>query len=417
MLGVKAEKVSLQLESGKISQIPLSRLSVEDQAFIKENSWPLPPAWKGWPSDLQVTLAKIRIKDVGKLESWYTYHSEHFEVAAEAELGNTCVKEICRLLEGVYLLMEKSPWGILATPKNERFRIELYQTLDSYTQNGGPANSAGVYLTDRAVFMVPFKSLGIYESSAGWRQNRDGSSKTIVHELTHMLMADAVSYLPPWLIESAAEYMELIPLRTSVFRPGSLERELVKHNQFMIDRIRGGRPASLEQVFSLNLYEWQSGGVSRPSSTPTPEGENKNIQIGGISPTNSITGFYHSGLLLSYYFIHLDGEGDASRLQRFIAASQKNHKVIEQFEKDYQDYQQNWKDFAAKSEVEEISPGQYRFPENLNPPKAPVYPFGNFADEEVRFAELDVLLEGRTTNEVLAEAQKALQGLKLKVTP
>ena len=67
--------------------------------------------------------------------------------------------------------------------------------------------------------------------------------------------------------------------------------------------------------------------------------------------------------------------------------------------------------------MEEISPGQYRFPENLNPPKAPVYPFGNFADEEVRFAELDVLLEGRATNEVLAEAQKALQGLKLKVTP
>lgn len=70
-----------------------------------------------------------------------------------------------------------------------------------------------------------------------------------------MLMADAVAYLPPWLIEGAAEYMELIPLRTSVFRPSSLKRELVKHNDFMVNQIRGGHPAPLRQVFDLNLYE------------------------------------------------------------------------------------------------------------------------------------------------------------------
>lgn len=167
MLGVEDEKVALQLESGKVSQVPVSRLSPKAQAFIREHGWPLPSAWKGWPDDLQVTLSQIRVEDMGQREDWFTYHSNHFEVAAEAELGNTCVKEICRLLEGVYLLMEKSPWGILTTPKNNRFRIELYQTQASYTQNGGPPNSAGVYLTSRVVFMVPFHSLGIEKSSAG----------------------------------------------------------------------------------------------------------------------------------------------------------------------------------------------------------------------------------------------------------
>ena len=419
LLGVRGEKAALQLESGKVSQVPFSRLSADDQSFLGEESWPLPKPWKGWPEDLQVTLSSIDVKDLGQRDRWFTYQSDHFEVAAEAELGSTCVKEICRLLEGVYLLMDSSPWGVLAKPKNKHFRIELYETKSSYTKNGGPPNSAGVYLTDRAVFMVPFSSLGIEKGSSGWRQSRDGSSKTIVHELTHMLMADAVSYLPPWLVEGAAEYMELIPLRTSVFRPGSLERELRKHNEFMINRIVGGEPASLAKVFDLNLYEWQSGGKKRPLPEPTPTrgGIVTPTRTMGLGPrTNPVTGFYHSGLLLTYYFIHLDGEGDAARLQRFIAASQKNAKSMQQFEKDYQDYRQGWKDFAALPEVEEVSPGQYRFPENLTPPTAPNYPFGDPLDEDIRFVELDVLLEGRSVKEVLDEAYAALADLKVSAS-
>ena len=415
LLGVKEGKAALKLESGNVSHVPFSRLSADDQTFLKEEGWPLPKAWRGWPDDLQVTLSSIRIKDLGQREKWFTYQSDHFEVAAEAELGSTCVREICRLLEGVYLLMETSPWGVLATPKDEHFRIELYQTKGSYLKNGGPPNSAGVYLTERAVFMVPFSSLGIEESSAGWRQGKNGSSKTIVHELTHMLMADAVSYLPPWLVEGAAEYMELIPLRTSVFRPGSLEKEIRNHNEYMIERIVGGKPAPLAKVFDLNLYEWQSGGRKRPQPEPTStRGGMVPTRTMGLGPSsNPVTGFYHSGLLLTYFFIHLDGKGDAAGLQRFIAASQKNSKHLEQFDKDYIAYRQAWKDFAAKPEVEEVAPGSYRFPENLTPPTSPVYPFGNPEDEDIRFVELDVLLEGRTIEEVLDKAHAELEALEI----
>ena len=416
LLGMTAGQAALQLETGKVVQIQPTRLSTEDQAFLKTHSWPLPPKWKGWPTDLQVTLASIKIEDEGQKEKWFTYHSDHFEIAAEAQLGSTCVRQICRLLEGVYLLMEKSPWGILAEPKNERFRIELYQTEENYVKNGGPADSLGVYLTDRAVFMVPFESLGITKGSSGWRQERDASSKTIVHELTHMLMADALSFLPPWLIEGVAEYMELIPLRTSVFRPNSLQSELRDHNTFMSSRVRGGHAASLKDVFGYNLYEWQSGGLSRdavPSS---------NRRRSSVKP---VTGFYHTGLLLTYYYIHLDGDGDAARLQRFIAASKASEKQLEAFQvqldkykKEREDYDKAWDALEAHPDAIEVSPGEFKFPPSLKAPKAPVlpdYPFGDPDEEHIRFAKLDVLLEGQTTENALNTAYQALNALKLKL--
>lgn len=408
LLGIKGSKAVLKLDNGQSAEVPLNRLAKTDQDYIKTHGWTLPKAWRGWPNNLQVTLAEIRIDELGKKESWFTYHSEHFEVAAEAELGPACVKEICRLLEGVYLLMDKSPWGVLAAPKGGKFRIELYQTRNSYIKNGGPTDSAGVYLTERAVFMVPFESLGIEESSAGWRQGREGSSKTLVHELTHMLMADALPYLPPWLVEGAAEYMELIPMRTSTFRPDSLDKELKKHNDFMIEKIIGGSPGPLSQVFDLNLNEWQSGGRSR---TP-PESSGRDRMVG----SHSVTGFYHAGLLLTYYFIHLDGEGDAARLQRFIAAAIANEKLLLQYDKDYEAYEKAWEDFADRPEVIEVSEGQYRFPENLTPPEEPPYPFGDYLEEEVRFAELDVLLEGRDKETLLKKIVTDMRQRELKLS-
>lgn len=131
----------------------------------------------------------------------------------------------------------------------------------------------------------------------------------------------------------------------------------------------------------------------------------------------------------------MEGDGDASRLQRFIAASQANEVALHNFEKQIKayniqvntynellkKYQQEWDTFGESPDVKEVSPGQYQYPESPTPPtdpkppgEPPVYPFGSFEDEDVRFAALDALLEGRKADSVLAEALEALISLKLK---
>ena len=410
MLGVDGETVQLILENGKKTAYPLAKLSADDQKFVRREGWPLPRPWPGWPEDLLVTLADTGIEEKGKVGDWFVYQSEHFEMTAEEELATPAITHVARALEGVYQLLATSPWGIQAKPEKGHFPIQLYSSRESYIKNGGPPNSSGVYKVREKVFLVPFESIGLRFTNTGWKSSDDFSTSTLVHELTHMLMADVIDVLPPWLVEGTAEYMGLMPMRTSMFRPRSIKKELQKHNRYMNDRVRGGKAAPLGPIFRVTLRDWQTGSL--PGATPSRA-------TGSTSPTGSslahISGYYHAGLLLTYYFIHLDGRGDAARLRRFFAAANHNQEILDQFWKEVADYQDEWATFAKRPDVVEVSPGRFNFPDELEPPQRPSPPFGDFSDEPQRFQEYEILLDGRTEEEVLSEAIKALQDLDLIV--
>ena len=406
MLGTEGDAVAIKLAAtGKSSKIPLSRLSEADREFVAKEGWPLPKPWKQWPTDIKINLDEISVESVAA-DGKFIYRTQHFEIVSAAELAPAVIKDIGRIFEGTYRLLDASPWGILARPKDNHFRAELYRTREAYIQAGAPTNSAGVYMTQRKVFMVPFESLGLKETPKGWQRTADYTTKTLIHELTHMLMDDALQTMPMWLIEGAAEYMELMPMRIGAFSPNGHFSALREHNK--------REPAfPLGKTFPMTQSAWQNGGEEpAPQPEPAPGPGRATRMTGGMGlagrSNENIPKLYHAGLLLTYYFIHLDGDGDAARLQRFIAASVKNADRIQAYEREGEAYNKAVAEFIKHPDVQDMGGGNYRFPATMKPPVPPEFPF-DCKPEELPFKELDILLEGRSRETLIHEAAVALE--------
>jgi hypothetical protein len=413
MLGTEGDSVAMRLSSsGKVSKIPLTRLSAADRDFVAKQGWPLPKPWIKWPSDIKIGIGDIQVQ--GEIvDGRSIYRTKHFEIISEAELGQLVIKDVARIFEGTYQLLAASPWGILARPEKDRFRAELYVSKGDYIKAGGPPNSAGVYLTERKVFMVPFESLGLKQTPKGYQRDENYTTKTLVHELTHMMMDDALQTMPMWLIEGTAEYMELIPMRIGTFSPNALPKALKDHNA-------EGKAYAIKEVFTMSHKAWQNGGKEPEPPPLPPPGVPERFRPTTLMPPRRVAPvdlppLYHAGLLLTYYFMHFDCDGDAARLQRFISASVKNVERIKTYEKAHQAYEAAFTEFVKHPDVQNMGDGTYRYPSTMTPPEAPAFPF-DCKPEELPFLELDILLEGRTVNEVIRQAETALDEKGLLIT-
>src|SRR5688500_8274681 len=65
MLGTEGDAVAIKLETtGKTAKVPLARLSATDREFISKKGWPLPKAWKKWPTDIRIDLNDIEVESI-----------------------------------------------------------------------------------------------------------------------------------------------------------------------------------------------------------------------------------------------------------------------------------------------------------------------------------------------------------------
>jgi hypothetical protein len=413
MFGIDDQAVTLLLKgTGKTVKVPFNRLSATDQAFIAETGWRLPKPWSKWPTDIKMGLGDVDVKLVSS-DGRYVYHSPHFEFVSEAELAQTPAKDIARMFETTYSLLKASPWGILAKPKGERFKAELYANRDSYIKAGGPPDSAGVYMIQKKVFMVPFETLGLKETSSGWQRSEDYSTKTLIHELTHMLMEDALVAMPIWLAEGAAEYMELMPMKIGTFSPGSHLAALREHHSQQ-------RNFDLLKTLTMSREVWDQGGIAGTNSiAERPRGFGPSMRTSGsiaLERQEAILSLYEAGLLLTYYFIHLDGNGDAARLQRFISACVKNSERFEDYLKKGERYNEEFEIFKKHPDVKLMADGRYQYPATMKPPSAPAWPYEGKPDA-FHIEDLELLLDGRTPDELIAEAKAALEKAQIRYAP
>lgn len=351
------------------------------------------------PSEVEVSL-------VSSEEGRHVYHTRHFEFVSGAVLGEAPLKDIARIFEATYHLMQASPWGVLATPREkERFRAEFYTSREKYVAAGGPKESAGVYLSERKVLMVPFQTLGLVPGTQGWQRSQDYSTETLVHELTHLLMDDALAAMPMWLAEGVAEYMEVMPVKSGGFTPSGHAAAVREHHK--------QRPAfDLAKTFVMSRDTWENQGRVKESG-----GGRRNANIparrGGHHGAHQL---YEAGLLLTYYFIHLDGNGDAARLQRFIAACVKNSERLDRYAIRANAYNAAFETFVKRPDVKPLGDDQYEYPVELTPPVPPEWPFEG-KEKDLAIQDLELLLDGRSVEEVMAEAKAALTKAGLAPVP
>jgi hypothetical protein len=446
--GVSAGQVKLMLAEGKQASVPLASLSAEDQAWIRiqpapaSNASRVPAEKRRMPDQVKEPLLYTTIRVVREEPGNCLYESGHFQFKTTAKLGVALMKDVCRAFESTYELVRLMPWGIQPKPEEGRtkFQAELYETRQQYLATGAPSWSAGVYSLKDKVFRIPFGELGISDQpGAGGAYYRKGeiNNDTITHEITHQMMHEYVPYMPAWLVEGLAEYTSNLPYRGGVFQlseDGSIfETKLAKPSRRRgLFAISQPKPSwvGVKKVWTLTtditrpnpMTSFLMPEESAPSSTSTAPRQLIEPNLADIAS------HYHSGHLLTYFFVR-DRDGlplkkyfdaihaEIPKWPPFWKALDQYTTALEKLRPAYDAYATEMKAFLLKPGVKQIGDGKISFPSNLTPPVSPPQapepplPPERTNPGAVCIKHLDILLDGRSVDQVEEETGQMFQKL------
>jgi len=141
---------------------------------------------------------------------------------------------------------------------------------------------------------VPLTNLGVEYTGTRFIVDQSKRSTTLTHEITHQVMMRWLATpMPTWLSEGIAEFVSSQSYDNGRFKLTSMNRAIA-------EEITGGGGGDLRMVRAEKLMNISSEDWARELASGTG-GEN-----------------YNSASALAYYFLRLDGEGDASNLVEFL---------------------------------------------------------------------------------------------------
>lgn len=338
LLDFDGESVKLKTERG-VFDLALSRLAEADQKFVKqwaqekeemakEESQSTGTSWASeignfdgltlgeWP---QFVTAELDLDDIVTVEGealaeikerrsesevddeLFVYRTPHFEFHAPDRLSASVIREFARIFEATYQFVDQMPIGLAPKPSSNGFyQTKLYMSRNDYYAAGGSPGSGGMMSWRRrgnemsSLIQVPLPNLGVEYTGTRFIVDHDKRSTTLTHEITHqVMMLWLMTPMPTWLSEGIAEVVSCQDYDNGRFKLNSMNRAIVE------DVTRGqGRDFSmldLNSLMNISDERWSSDLASGK---------------GGLN--------YRSSNVLAYYFLRLDGEGDASHLVEFL---------------------------------------------------------------------------------------------------
>lgn len=435
LLGFDSGQVMLQFADGKTIRLATTQLTAADRDFIARNvaevfdpitgkEVPMSGAVKheemsftagrSWPSSLTATKSMLFARDAGydPATRCQKHRTRRFEYLLHEGAGLT--EDILRVCEGTYELLRASPWGIQAQPQDDFFHVEVFRSMSDYHDAGGPEGSAGVYLLNQRVFKLPLQSLGL-NLPPGYRLTDPSRQMgTLIHEMTHMMMHDVLDLLPMWFTEGSAEYAGCIPYENGVFTPLKVGEGVIREFARGVKTAGGGKEmqpplAPLGDLLGFSMSQWHEyaifGAITRgagPAEFPT-----------GTPDPVRMASLYRSSLLLTYYFMNLEGDRKGTRLLQFLEAVRKEQPRWNAWREELFRYLTARDEFLKKPEVKKLPDGTFTYPTYLTPPKQPVPPRPEYSSGEVFKVHLPILLNGKTTEQVAQEAYQAVAAQKV----
>jgi hypothetical protein len=389
LLGVTGDSATFRMATGQQMQFPIAQLSPADQATAKAfkpaapaNNAPAPIGQRTWPGEIEVPAKSIEITVVEENaeQKRYVYQSEAFSFTAEDKLAPSVMKEIARTFEASRTLAKALPWGLdpKPGPKRDHFQAMFFESRDSYIAAGGPANSGGVYMSKDRIFRIPFPSLGLERRGKTWYKDENYTNDTVIHEITHQMMHEYLTFLPKWVIEGSAEYAELLPYRAGRFLCSSHERGFKEH--FEEQKRRGLNLAELGDLaahMKVTRDEWEAGSIGG--------------RLRGISNQGLL---YARSAVLVYYFCHLDGDGKGTRFLQFLDKISQARSA--------------WNTFFSNPKVKyNADTGEYRYPGDMKLPDAPM-------TDEYGLSLMPMLMADRSSAQLNEEINAALRKIGIR---
>ncbi len=322
LLKIENNCAVLKLPNGTETPFPLGKLSKVDQAFIEKfgldghdnepgadaedtgikeavvenfnDPWPDRVTFEGDP--------EIETMTEDAEEKKFVYESANYRYNCDVRLSKAVVKGFALMFEATHQFVRELPLTVNGGKKTKgKYQIFLFENEEDYIKAGGPPESAGVFIGGKNIVMVPLTSLGVQKVGSGYMLDRDKSSETLPHELTHQLTPD--QYYAPgsmgWLTEGLAEYVATTPYRSGSFNVKTNFKTIVESVTAYGKKGDGGRALG-EKINLGSLKDFMLQPYANFTSTAQMT--------------------YGCGLLISNYFFHMDREGDAARIKNFLKA-------------------------------------------------------------------------------------------------
>ena len=315
MLGLQGETVMLELKDGRKVPFPLAKLSAADAEFARnqktdtnaenapDSNEPAPNFDAPWPDRIKFGEdPEIKIIEEDAEKKRFIYESANYRYTCDVRLSKTVVKGFAVMFEATYLFCRTLPIGLDGGRRSDgKLQVRLFEEFDDYVKAGGPRESAGVFLGGKSHVLVPLTSLGVRPVGSGYMLDRDKSSKTLPHELTHQLTPE--TYFEPggmgWFTEGIAEYIAVTPYRSGAYSVRNNYKDIIDYTTGYGAKGNGGRALGTEiQLPALKTFMLQS--------------YESFLEQAGLN--------YGAGLLITYYFLQMDGDEDAKRIKAFLKA-------------------------------------------------------------------------------------------------
>lgn len=315
----EGQTVILKLKDGREVPYPLAKLSTDDGKYVEQTRTQTPteapvkepddtsktPNFDTpWPERVKFSEdPEINTVEEDADKKRFIYESANYRYVCDARLGKTVVKSFAVMFEATHLYCRTMPLGINGgTKENGKHQILLFREFEDYVKAGGLPGSAGVFISGRNVVMVPLESLGVKPMGSGFMPDRDKDNNTLPHELTHQLTPGIyfAKGALGWFSEGIAEYVASTPYRSGAFSVRGNQKDIFDYVTAHGSKEKGGRALGTKiQVPALKTF------MLMPYS-----------QFSG--PTANFN--YGMGLLITTYFLHMDGEGDGKRIKTFLKA-------------------------------------------------------------------------------------------------
>ena len=314
LLQIDGSNAVLQLKDGRKIPYPLAKLSAADGEYVERVRLQLGAAKPAdaadglnfdapWPEHVKYSEdPDISTVEENAEKKRFVYESANYRYTCDVRLSQSVVKGFAVMFEATQLYCRSLPLAINGGTKVAgKHPIVLFEQFDDYVKAGGPPTSSGVFIGGRGVVLVPLASLGVKPVGSGYMLDREKSSSVLPHELTHQLTPDAYfkKGAVGWLSEGIAEYVANTPYRSGAFNVRGNQKEIFDFTTGYGSKDRGGRALGTK----IKLPDLKSFMLQDYS---------------GFLQNASIN--YGCGLLITDYFLHMDGAGDGKRVKTYLKA-------------------------------------------------------------------------------------------------
>lgn len=282
-----------------------------------------------WPRRVEVDDFDVEIVEEDSEKNRYIYRTPHFEFRCDVKLSRKVVRTFSEIFENTYEALKQLPLQLNPSPPEKGYYItKLYETVDSYLNDGGMVGSSGSYFRNSREIKIPLSSLGVKKTSSSYTlKDSDRQRHTLIHEIAHQVLHDWLYRFPVWQNEGIAEYIARVPYERGKFHFDEMELES------MARRDRGIRGA--KELLTMSHQRWNTDlaeGITRSS------------------------GNYFSAWVYMYYFLHLEGEGDAQVFFDYVQSLAQGEDSATALQRLYQErsFEQIEKDLIEKYEREGI---------------------------------------------------------------